>query len=486
MGSNLLGYEYCECPMGDHNIWETPNYRCIVKDRIKDVDTQYKKFIIKVINSAPSFRDITDNQKNVFDEIFDDSNLKLPKKMAIMDFGAGKLKACIHILDKTNHSVYPIEFEELKSKKTVASIEMYKFAERYRKRLKEIKFPHNFFKMRDKVSLVMAINVHNVMPIPAERLLSILYARECLVNNGYYLYYGQCNDNAVLEKCKPENKISDGYFMGKSKKYKTFYHNYNKPEDIDIMFYMNGFNRVMKKSVPINHVLLYKKVGINPLSSFFNAKFIRKYVDGGYVVKQKEDFTSGNNVGFEPIKELTQSNKLTNFIPSQLDDKVLMIKALTKLKTGTDFASPYKYLISSIFLKLFSPYLVKLQTEFVVNKAGDTIDITLKNHADRGFFNKRDSRMVMIECKNHKFDSEKAFSQLISRFNAARGKFGIICYRKDSTSNKKENLLERCKNALRDGNEILCLNDDDIIALLKCADEQSINDYLNDKIDELC
>jgi SAM-dependent methyltransferase len=112
----------------------------------------------------------------------------LPKKgTLILDFGAGKLRNTIHLLEK-GYTVCAVEFEKMYNG-TEHAKEMFDKAKTYGSKFHKLVFPHDFFAFQKKFDLVLLINVCSIMPVPLERLLVLQYCREKLKDNGYILWY---------------------------------------------------------------------------------------------------------------------------------------------------------------------------------------------------------------------------------------------------------------------------------------------------------
>ena len=467
MGSNLLGYEYRGYSMGVHDIWKYPDYRFTIPKGSKN----YKEITIKVIDSVPNSNKTKDTLSNVLKQVLKE----LPDTKTVIDFGAGKLRNTEFLLKK-GCKVYAVEFEEMQTKTDKAK-KIYEDIKRHKPNYKSITFPHEFSKKRIKVDLVIAVNVHNVMPVPAERLLLLQYCRMKLKNNGYFLYYGQHDDPDTMAKNTNENKIGDGHYSHSEYTYQTFYHNYKKWE-LDVMFLANGFRQFKKYDAGLNHALLYKISGNVPLANTLNGKLIRKYIQGSERIEKK-------SVGILNLKK--SDNPITNFpIVKELQDECLFINALNKLPFGTKHATTYHNLIAAILLKLFSPNLEDIKIEQKINNADDRPDIILRNHAENGFFNRRQDGKIIFECKNYRSGVGEGIKQINGRFNNRIGKFGIICYRRDEKQNDYKNLVKHCKTHLDNDHHILCLNDNDMIKMLEYKlNGESPDKIIQEKHDEL-
>lgn len=455
--------------MASHDIWKHPDYRFTMPQG----STKYKEIVIKVIDSVPNSEITKETLSNVLDQVLDE----LPRNKTIVDFGAGKLRNTEYLLKK-GCKVYAVEFEEMQQKSKNAR-KLYEKMEKYKPNFKPIVFPHDFFNEKIKADLIIAVNVHNVMPVPAERLLLLQYCRMKLKNNGYFLYYGQHDDPDTINKNTPKNKIGDGHYSHSQYKYQTFYHNYNQTE-LDIMFLANGF-RLYKKycAGSTNHALLYKMVGNNPLEKILNGKKIRKYIAGSEQIIKKTP----------EIQILKKSKKImTNFpMVDELTDEILFIDALKNLSAGRQNAYTYENLTSAILLNLFAPNLEQIKINHEINDAHDRPDILLRNHANSGFFNRQQGNSIIFECKNYKCGVGNGIDQISARFNNKIGRFGIICYRKDQNLDKYKNTISHCQTQLDNhANYILCINDNDIIKMLhNKMTGKPVDIVIQDKHDEL-
>src|SRR5205085_5691675 len=72
-----------------------------------------------------------------------------------------------------------------------------------------------------------------------------------------------------------ENRISDGWYMGKNKKFKTFFREYYEAELKD-MFMACGFELYKSIKAPANQAKVFKKRKNAPLRRILNADLIEK------------------------------------------------------------------------------------------------------------------------------------------------------------------------------------------------------------------
>lgn len=157
--------------------------------------------------------------------VFGEVSEIIPKKSLILDFGAGKLRNTLYLLDK-GYNVCAVEFEKIEES-SKQSREMYEKAREFGSQFNKLLFPHEFFNFDRKFDLIILMNVCNIMPVPAERLLVIQYCRVKLKDNGHILWYTQHRDPDYVKKCVPKVSIGDGYYMHPDSRYQTFYRDFN-------------------------------------------------------------------------------------------------------------------------------------------------------------------------------------------------------------------------------------------------------------------
>ncbi len=363
--------------------------------------------------------------------------------------------------------------------------ELYDKASSFGDKFDKVVFPHEFFNSSKKYDLVLLINVCNIMPVPAERLLVLQYVRQKLADKGLVLWYNQHKDPQYVESCKPEVAIGDGFYMKEEFRFQTFYRDFETCE-INEMFYANGFKLEEKIPAGHNHALLYKKWGkTNPLDYAINAELIRKYVEGDIEI----DYPDKTGIQIVETFDEIQTN-VPN--PDELRPEQLYLDTLSQIPAGKPNATVYHSLITALLIRLFVPPLENPQIEKNLHEGLERIDIIMTNNAKEGFFNflynshNIPCHYIPIECKNYNLELKNSeLQQLAGRLNDKRGKFGILTFRKTSDKNK---LLKQCKGYLEDGKYIICLNDEDIIQLLNfkiAEDSESINEFLDNKIQEL-
>jgi SAM-dependent methyltransferase len=462
-------------PIASHLIWKYPIYRFIVPDGLdENSEPLYKEIFIDVTDSPPSFEAPMTALGNVLNET---TKLLSKNKSLILDFGAGKLRNTLYLLEK-GFRVCAVEFEQMYNK-TERAKSMYDKAKSRRNKFYKLMFPDQFLAYESQFDLVLLINVCSIMPVPAERMLVIQYCREKLKEGGYILWYTQHRDNDYVKRCVPEVRVGDGYYLNDNNRYQTFYRDFEAYE-IDGMFLANGFRRQEKFTVPHVHARLYRKIGSNPTQPVLDAEKIRRYVSGDVELEEKKQ------VGVRTVKksEISETN-IPN--PDMLKDETTYIEALRNLQTGK--ASEYHNLMAAILIKLFMPPLKYYDIESEIDEGRKRIDLVMWG-AESGFFNRLITQheihapYIMIECKNYKIEvRNEELDQLAGRLDEKRGKFGILAYRKAEDEGL---LLERCQDKLKDSKYIITLNDEDIISLLNCKlAEEEIDELMEEKMRQL-
>jgi len=166
---------------------------------------------------------------------------------------------------------------------------------------------------------------------------------------------------------------------------------------------------------------------------------------------------------------------------------------LNSITIGNQDANRFHKISYDTLIHIFGPRTSNPIMEQTINEGRKRIDIIFTNSDKTGFFHSLNSvhhiqcPKIIVECKNYgKEIGNPEIDQINGRLNNKRGRFGIVVCR---SIKDKERLIARCKDLLNDnGNYIVVLEDSDIQILLKFRDkndENSIDSYLESKIDEL-
>src|SRR2546428_1359868 len=172
-------------------MWESPIYKLnqpFGKDKHKN--SLYREIVIDVTKSAPSFSAPQKALRSALTRTIAETKLK--KSAKILDFGSGKLRNALYFLAR-GYNVCSVEYESMFVGSKQAASALLK-AERYKKRFSTLIYPHQFATCKDEFDLAMLINVMNIMPIPAERLLVLNYCNKRLRPGGHLLWYTQRGD----------------------------------------------------------------------------------------------------------------------------------------------------------------------------------------------------------------------------------------------------------------------------------------------------
>jgi len=255
------------------------------------------------------------------------------------------------------------------------------------------------------------------------------------------LWFTIHRDKHNIDRCTDGVKIGDGHYFKSKNRFQTFYRDLDQNE-IDCIFYSNGFREEKKYPIPHNIVKKYKKIGENPITSeILNAEIVRGRVKGDEVLENKQD------VGVRKLKhEEVQNSQVNDPNPDSLREE-LFIKALKALPRGKGYDKEYENLIYAILLKLFIPPLERPKIEYYTDEGESRIDILMRNKAGEGFFNSvtQQNRIyapyIIIECKNYFNNVDNpALAQIMERFGDDRGVLGFLVYRK---SIKKDELFKQ-------------------------------------------
>jgi hypothetical protein len=127
---------------------------------------------------------------------------------------------------------------------------------------------------------------------------------------------------------------------------------------------------------------------------------------------------------------------------------------LSTIASGAADADKYHKLMVGVISFLFFPNLINPQKETPINEGRKRIDITYTNGKVDGFFQRLaydqhiKANVIHVECKNYTSDiANPEFDQLLARFDANRGRLGILLFRQ---AIDRDLVDRRCRDA-RDG-----------------------------------
>jgi len=445
------------------SMFDTPIYRFEEETADADGKAIIKPFSVNVTYSTP--RNLNDPGKaliGIFSKITKGMN---PEKTNILDFGAGKLRNTLWLLQK-GFNVWAVEFPELIGRLPDAKAK-WALAESYPNFHKVC--PSDFSKLKVKFDIILLINEINVMPIPAERFLLLSLCREKIKKKGMLLWHQWRGIATSPDKYSEDNEFIDGYLMGAGPHH-TFYVEYDRDATHELLYSTGfSFNKEMN---------LHKIPGNSCYSYIFNPShevLISKAVDVGRM----------RRVGRKPMKIIPPVERLT-----VLD---LYIKELETISVGKE-AHRYHLLASRIFFEIFRGQLKEPVIEREINEGRGRIDAVCGNRNKEGIFkNLKELRgvscpQIMLECKNYNYAlKSREYEQLSGRLVPGRGILGFLLCR--DKKDEKE-VLKQCRDRIKDHRKhIIVLDDTDLVKLAKLKineeDDEAINDFIESKIGEL-
>lgn len=447
-------------------VWESPIYK--FKKKIYDQNGVAKEseIIIDVTGSAPTMPDPGEYLKRVFTTLANNRN---PKKIRILDVGAAKLRNTLWLLKK-GFQVYAVEFPEL-AKRMPQAKKNWEIAEKkYPQNFKKLVFPKDFFKLKQKVDIILLINVLNVMPSPQERLVLLTLCREKMKKKGLLLWYNWRDISSNSDKYTEQNKLNDGFFKGIGRKNKTFHVEWEREYALEMLASAGFF---LNKEIKLGEVGNTQAYVLNPKGLILLERTLKlPEMKKGQIKRNLQEFASEIEKIFFPklyVEEL----------------KNILIK---RGKEATKFHRVSSRLLATIFdHQLKNPVIEK-----EINEGRGRVDIRFKNKNNPGFLkNLKELREVrcpsiVVECKNRNEDPKNPeFAQLADRLKPNRGMFGILVCRK--ILNKSET-IKHCKDRLEKGEWIIVLDDEDLrkLANIKLEEgDEGVDDYMENKIDEI-
>jgi len=460
------------------DFWASPIYRFRVPDSAKPKGNHLIEVVFDVTLSAPSFNEPSDAMKEVLTKV---TREYLEPGARILDFGAGKLRNALFLL-RRGFTVFGVEFSKVFH--TPKGKEAYKTARDKHRRFWTLVYPNEFLSNRTRFDLAIFINALNIMPVPSERLFAIHQSYKKLNAGGYLLWYSQYGDSAYKKRCTDGVRFGDGYYIGKHRLFKTFYREFSDAE-MDAIMLANGFEFVRSFSVPHNHVKLYRKAAIPPVTLPVTLDDLQKEIPRDVPIEDPKK---------KSPKRVKRSKTLVEVRPDppSLSMEERSINGLKATPAGKNYAAKYHTLIVGILKNLFMPqYLRRIKKEFAIDEGRKRIDILCPT-GDEGFFHRLDSQyhipspLIIIECKNYNKDiSNPEFDQLTGRLTPGRGMFGMIVCR---GNDDPKGALKRCRDARKRNLTIIVLEDADVEALLRLrlkGDMAAIDDYLEDKLLEV-
>lgn len=453
-------------------MWESPIYKFRVP---KDDGNELKEIVFDVTGSAPPFLEPSPNLKSVLEDIFKSDTLK--KIDTVLEFGAGKLKNTPFIL-KQGKIVYSVEFKELMDNSHTK--ENIRKCKKYGSKFKNIIFPNPFLSDTNKFDLALLINVPPVMPVFAERLYMLQILHEKIGAGKYLLWLAQKEGGYKPIREKGKNDFGDGLWMGKGRKFKTFY-KYHNVEELDELMSLYGF-RLIKKYGGADDARLYEKTENILFEDVLTPSLIRKHIPIDSTIKDPV---------VDEFKVVKQRGDVKPVLPNPepLSIETLYKDKIKRIPIGATYAEIYHRVVSHAIARIFRTSLRNMEIKVQIDGGVKIIDTLFTNCAQRGFFETLKSKVEcaypIVEVKNISDEpSNVDFDQLNGRLNKNHGHFGILVCRK---IDDEDAAYARCKTHLPD-NHIIFLTDEEIFDLLELEREhndEEISDFMDKKLRRL-
>lgn len=392
-------------------------------------------------------------------------------KLKILDFGAGKLRHTVPLLEK-GHTVDAVDYRSLYIKPSPEIRKNLSRAHQFGDRFKQVIYPAEFAKRQTDYDLILLINVLNIMPDPLERYFVLHKCNENLSNGGYLLWFCQFGDIFQLEATS-ELRITDGGCTSKKGR-KTFYKDYNDRKLIIQMMGVMGFDQTpVKFKEDKYHAILFKRVRpptidvtrvIHTKRRVIGRRVFRGPVESENVVADVIDGTSF--VGYGASLAVT----------------------LKQIKPGRKDARKFEEIICPIIEFLFYEDFTKagFATQHEIGEGRQRIDIKaewrdaseLRTAIVQNMGLK--SSFIPIECKNYNQDiSNVEYGQLVLRCDQRNRQVGMIFCRK--VKNRIE-VTRHCHDIYTAHNYLITVfDDDDIVSLLEFADQCDFGE-IRDKV----
>lgn len=453
-------------------LWDTPVYRFRIS--ISEESEFLKEVVFDVTGSAPSFTEVKDTMRGVWDSLLNSADLT--RITSVLDFGAAKFRNTLYFLNK-GKKVAAVEFEDLPKKSEDARAILDKCEGK--KGFQHLIFPQPFITNPEKYDLVLLVNVLPVMPVFAERLLVLDLLYDKVNDDKYVLWYAQHEGEYRSIRESGKNDFGDGLWMGTKKRFKTFY-KYHNVDDVLEMFALYGFQYLRKFSAPGNDVLLFQKTKHSLFHDVITPEKIEEAIPRDDTIEAPEV------IKIRRVKE-TDLKKEIIPNPSTLAIQKLYSDTLRKIPTGKENAERYHRLISQIILRIFRGSLRNMELKVDMFKGLRVIDTVYSNAG--GFFSRVATTFgipcpyILLEAKNYTFDIENPeFDQITSRLIDDVGKFGLLVCRK---ADDKDAVKRHCEAILQDGKTVIVLTDEEILNLLELSfqfDTDEIDDIMDRKI----
>lgn len=227
--------------------WDNPYYRYQITKRKLRVT-------IDVTGSIPNFEVQAPGVSDVAAEF------EKRKLVNILDFGAGKLRNSLYLLNR-NFRVWAVEFREAFDRQVAQQrlTQAQAMAKRaLGKKFFYLEYPKDFLSFKKTLDAGLLINVVNVVPEQADRKMII---RECAkrIKKGGLLFvmtqYGEPHYRPGVTK---RLSLKDGWCYGLHKKYQTFNREFSIPE-LKALVPKSLFTEVRKIAAPHHRAFLFER-----------------------------------------------------------------------------------------------------------------------------------------------------------------------------------------------------------------------------------
>lgn len=445
-------------------MWESPIYTFEVDLSQRDGKAGKGNIVIDVTDSAPTMDYPGKYLEGVFNILLRDRD---PASTSILDFGAGKMRNTLYLLEQ-GYQVYASEFPELPRRKKQAKESWDRLAQY--PNFRKLVFPVDFYKLKDRMDVVLLINVLNVMPVPLERFAVLALCRNRLKKNGLLYSLNWRPAASDPEKYDNSTRLNDGWFCGRGRKVMTFHVEWSKDETFEMM-----------AAAGYSHS---SKIDIEGTSGSHSYVFA---ADKPILIENSLQLSKIEQGGLRHDPEVPRKeSQRPNLMQMYLDE-------LNTIIPGNDGADKYKNIVMREVLGIFDTQLKDPRPEASIDDRRGFIDIRFQNRNAPGFFKNAKELYdikcptIPIECKNYSKDiSNPEFSQMSSRLdNPVRGMLGIIACRH---INNKKRILEKCWDKKKNNKYVIVLEDKDLERLVRLRireDREGIDDYMVDKLNQV-
>ncbi len=196
--------------------WEEPYYKYEITNR---------KITIDVTRSIPPFKKQVSGLSDVTSEF------KKKGYKNILDFGAGKLRNTLYLLNQ-GFKVWSVEFQ--KAFDTPAAKEMLAEASKF-KGFFFLEYPHEFLKFQEELDAGILINVINIVPERRERRKILRECAKRIKRGGLLLLMTQYGEPHYRPNMTTRRRLNDGWCYNLHRTYQTFNKEYKIPELRDLV-----------------------------------------------------------------------------------------------------------------------------------------------------------------------------------------------------------------------------------------------------------